>query len=399
MESDVTRKLLDSSNNDSNTSDIQSNDEKIENNKSNLTNLTLNEINEVTSKKSKFQVIKRNEDVLAIPLTTVSAEPKRNSSKESEPDTNNNLNIDNDVLFSASETSFAINEEKISLNQSEINEDVFDELEDLPETNLQTNNNRYAEGQDTITSLKNSVFLQQLAIIKRKASVKSNKANANKTVAENASLTTPQLNQRAVLSISNLFKSQESINSKRSSAKFFGRMSSVESKGANSNSQAVSLNITNDIDQDMASAKLKPTKQLMKQVNESITNIQEQFGVNPDIFIETVSEIIINNNMDADTSAIYLKQLQLIMQLSENSKKRRKAIYKFLSFMLICLLIILTFIMSLIVVVCVFLNLEKIDGQNSNRTYISPFIFWFNENLLRLPKNATFSNTFKLDNP
>jgi hypothetical protein len=114
------------------------------------------------------------------------------------------------------------------------NEDLF--MEDVMQSlTTGANNNRYQEGQDTITSLKNSVFVKQLAEMRRRASLKSSKSNQTVVSTSANSLNTDNQSQhsggggglqtptstisKATAKTGQFFRSQESIASKKSSTK------------------------------------------------------------------------------------------------------------------------------------------------------------------------------------
>jgi hypothetical protein len=177
----------------------------------------LTEINENTAqKRKKFTVIKHKTESICLTPT------------EPNPNFKNDFAKQTSVL-----TTGTVSSEDASDLLLKENEDLF--LDDVMQSlTVAANNNRYQEGQDTITSLKNSVFVKQLASMRRRASLKSNKSNQT-TVFDSTSANSLNTDAQpqpsgpetptSTISKANaktglFFKSQESIrSSKRSSTR------------------------------------------------------------------------------------------------------------------------------------------------------------------------------------
>lgn len=237
-------------------------------------------------------------------------------------------NIDESVLSSQAKIQNLENE----------SEDFFEEDEELEFPQTINNNNRFSEGQDTITSLKNPIFMKQISDMKRKSSIKSNRSvNTNNLQVNDGQL----INRRSLnSSILNIFKSQESIISKKSNNK--------------------NANESNILDLNGSMSML--SKQKFRTNSDNVSLMQ------PEKIADTVAEIIKNNNDDSELSQKLLNQLKLLIAESKRMEQKRIIRLRRLSKIFICLIVLFTALMAIVVVVCVGAQLQTLQRNFNNDT-------------------------------
>lgn len=260
---DENKLLIDTSsdNNSGNESNGGNNNVPVDNNKLKVS--TINENAESSNSKSnKFLVVKiqnlksspnnnNNNTDQTLPLLTPTPSQSFPISQISSVNSNNvdvnsqtNQKNKNALLTEWDFDDKTQNDKNISMINEDFSEDedVFDGelLQNFFNSNNNINNNkdyRELEGQDTITSLTNNVYKRQLEKIKRKASLRKSSAStsSNQNInytnqdsinslssSSNSSIqfknSSPISGNTPIMAIKNLFKSQDSLNSKKTSS-------------------------------------------------------------------------------------------------------------------------------------------------------------------------------------
>ena len=259
---DENKLLIDTSsdNNSGNESNGGNNNVPVDNNKLKVS--TINENAESSNSKSnKFLVVKIqnlksspnniNNTDQTLPLLTPTPSQSFPISQISSVNSNNvdvnsqtNQKNKNSLLTEWDFDDKTQNDKNISMINEDFSEDedVFDGelLQNFFNSNNNINNNkdyRELEGQDTITSLTNNVYKRQLEKIKRKASLRKSSAStsSNQNInytnqdsinslssSSNSSIqfknSSPISGNTPIMAIKNLFKSQDSLNSKKTSS-------------------------------------------------------------------------------------------------------------------------------------------------------------------------------------
>jgi hypothetical protein len=274
---------------------------------------------------------------------------------DTSPNTGDSLKSENIFQFKNNDSDF--------IRESD---DVFDE--NLVGIGFDTNaTNRYAEGQDTITSLKNTVFVKQLADIKRKASLKSNKSSSANSIPSQTSginnansiinlavdiPATPQ-SKRALPSI--FFKSQESIVSKKVGNKFRlwvnGTAEPVDLDG--------SITTVNSKKMQAMGGRRRSMQRLKSTSESNSTNIER----NPEILIDTITEAINNNKDDFELSQKLMEQIKFLLAQNDDLERRRRRYLKRIFKLIFCFFVIFTVLMGIIVISSLFVQLERIENH------------------------------------
>lgn len=406
---DSAQKLLESPLTDS-PNNSKNNNDSANTNASNISNSSLNEVretSEIGKAKKKFFITKHlNEDVLNSPksladekelyplmqhrkkstATKSASLSKLETSSQNQQDglfeqfdqaksgsVNSQRSVDTPILSN-----------KLGSNDTDLNrenEDVFD-LEDINHVNAaindNSNNNRYAEGQDTITSLKSSVFTKQLAEIRRKASLRSNKSTSSSINSINApsntninkdSTTTPAKN----LPFTKLFyKSQDSVKS-ATSKKSISKHNTDQSKEfyIDTINQEIN-NITNDLNTSSGTINTKSKPHIafkrLSSTQDKATGdnsiIQTAIANNPEVLLDKINDVIKSN--DIELSQQLIKRVKDLIAEADYLEKRRRRYFKRIFKLIACFFLMFTLLMGIIVITSVFLQIQRIE---SNRLY------------------------------
>lgn len=386
-------------------------DDKINNSISNDTTTTI--VDETTTKKSKFTIVKN------VDLTEKS--PSKKSSSLLENETFSPIKLPNPILLSKQnsvdwdfdtkslETDFEVNNartdlpsdfnqssSKFDLNSNSEDDDVFNES--LPFTNENTNpiNFRENEGQDTITSLSNNIYLKQLAKIRKKAaSVKSSssRSSLNKLSTDE---TNPQAIDQITLEVENepqsaspdknasrtnlrsLFKNRGSFTSRQSIDTI--KLENQPSLNKSDSYKSV-LDISQlDLSQNLANLITNPKMFSLKDSSLNVSNPENDTAssnVNKSEQVFNVLKEVIDSTDDTELSKRFIQQVLETVKTQQRILERKKDKEKKACFVLEMFVFFTIFLMSLFLFKNVIIQLQIIDNKN-----LKPFTnTTFNNNL------------------
>jgi len=332
-------------------------------------------VNETVIKKSKFTIVKSTDNnkfiddknsVNNLPLTPVLLNKNEfnwnfeTSSVKS--DANSNLNNSKTRLQQLGKFDISFDEE---------DDDVFNES--LLPFNFEdkNQNNRENEGQDTITSLSNNIYLKQLAKIRKKKSI--NSSISSKSI-EDKNLNIPQSNSRSAspdfvgskTNLRSLFKNRDSFTSKKSIRIDKGTLVINEELEHIDISQNNALSSLNKI------RKTSSRNSLLVDVKIDSTNTTEQ-----DQVYQVLKEAIDNN--DSDLSKKFIQQVIETVQIQQIKKQRKKDKDRKACFMIEILVFLLIFLMAVFLFKNVITQLEIINNKKS--------VYFFNTTNTNLTAN------------
>jgi hypothetical protein len=332
-------------------------------------------VNETVVKKSKFTIVKSTDNKLAddknsvnnLPLTPVLLNKNEfdwnfdTSSFKSDSDFN--LNNSKTKLHQLSQLEINLNEEE----EEDDDDDVFNES--LLPFNLVDKNqsNRENEGQDTITSLSNNIYLKQLAKIRKKSSNKSKSSISSKSN-EVQNLNITQSNSRSAspdfvsskTNLRSIFKNRDSFSSKKSIRIEKGTLI------INDENELASTDITpsnlNKIRKISSRSSLLDIK-----IEKDATNTSEQ--------VYQVLKDAIDKN-DSELSKKFIQQVVETVKIQQIKKQRKMDKDRKACFMIEILVFLLIFIMAIFLIKNVIAQLEIIDNKKS--------IYFFNSTNLTM---------------
>ena len=290
-----------------------------------LRNQLVNEINETNSTpKKKFTVTKLFQELSISPKSLFDESElfKQQSSNQHEfskscmvlSENNQNEDIDDTSLFNSNNN----NVNDLDFNR-EI-EDDFNTNEVFDSEMSAINGNRYAEGQDTITSLKNSVFINKLNEIKNKR----NKANKNKP--------TPAT-------------STQSINTDSST------YNSISGDIPQTPQPKRALLIRSDSSLSTLNSKKKLPILSRRGSRVKTTSESTSVNISPGQLIETLNAIE-NDEIEVEDDAIELKKtLLLTLQNEKEETIRKRKVVKHVAKTLACFFLLLTFVIGMITII------------------------------------------------
>ena len=341
-------------------------------------NITI--VNETPVVKKKFTIVKN------IDLNT----PNRNESLPATPNLNEYSKKKNDFEWnfdSDSESSdFNVNitktnlqykqSSKLSINESE-NDDVFNESLPLNPLNLDSNY-REQEGQDTITSLSNNIYLKQLHRIRKKAaSVKSKSSSQsitedNSLTESNENLSKPlqdSSNTSSKTNIRSFFKNRDSIVSRKSIE--LDKQDSINSIINKSFLDLTQLNSSHDLVNLLINPK---TKDSQTKLDDSEMNNPSNLPVtttSPQTKSEQVFQVlkeVIDHTNDTEATKKIIEQVMLAVRMQQEKEKRKKDFQKKICFGLEIFVFISIFLLSVLLVEKVILKLQLIYTTKFNFT-------------------------------
>jgi hypothetical protein len=318
---------------------------------------TINEnVESSNSKHNKFLVIKLNNlksspntnnndqaiSLLATPsqsfpisqISSVSSNTVDNNNKNSQKNKNQlSTGWDFDDNIQNEKNTPTMNEEYSD------DEDVFDGelLQNFFNNNNNMNNNkdyREMEGQDTITSLTNNVYKRQLEKIKRKASLRKSSAssssnqtlnNTNQDSSNNLSLSSsssvqlknssPSSGNTPIMAIRNLFKSQESITSKKASSLNSFLLNVKSNTPKNSVDAFIGSQLLNNPKSQKETDKSDKTNQIKRNISNKSISFEQS-----NIVAETITACAINqkdSSVQVNSTIIGSKQDQMFDAIKE----------------------------------------------------------------------------------
>jgi hypothetical protein len=316
-------------------------------------------VNETAVKKSKFTIVKSTDNKLAddknsvnnLPLTPVLLNKNEfdwnfdTSSFKSDSDFN--LNNSKTKLHQLSQFEINLNEEE------EDDDDVFNES--LLPFNL-VDKNRENEGQDTITSLSNNIYLKQLAKIRKKSSNKSKSSISSKSN-EVQNLNITQSNSRSASpdfassksNLRSIFKNRDSFSSKKSIRIEKGTLV-INDENEQASTDIIPSN-SNKIRKISSRSSLLDIK-----IEKDATNTSEQ--------VYQVLKDAIDKN-DSELSKKFIQQVVETVKIQQIKKQRKMDKDRKACFMIEILVFLLIFIMAIFLIKNVITQLEIIDSKKS----------------------------------
>ena len=352
-----------------------------------MDNVDLNKIStidETPPKKNKFTIVK-NIELTDNNKKNVSEEKK--SIKELPTpilrrQTTTDWNFD--TSSTNSEFDFKVNNSKTNLptefNETNTNfnnedDDVFDDR--LP-LNIEKTNYRDLEGQDTITSLSNNIYLKQLAKIRnKKSSFKStsskksdediNVKNLNPTVLEfnrstSIESSSSRTNIRSLFKSRSSFTSQKSLNVERLENNSLLPVSTKSSLTDEKNKSSLDITQLGASETFVNLINNKPRKFSIKGSLINIENdVNNTTSKSEQVF--QVLKVVIDNNKDSEMTNQFIEQVIKTVKLQQLKKKRKKDIEKRACLALELLVFISILLMSILLIKNVLLQLRIIDSK------------------------------------
>jgi hypothetical protein len=311
-------------------------------------------------------------------------------------------NIDWDFDTNSLENDFRVNNDKTNLesnfNQSsrlDLNsneyEDDDDFNENLPFIYENTNHNfRENEGQDTITSLSNNIYLKQLAKIRKKASIKSSssKSSLNKFIDETNpqnldkidKITSAFENEPRSASpdkntsrnnLLSLFTKRESFNSRQSvdSIKLDNLLQNQISFARTESNKSV-LDISQlGLSQNIVNLIKNPELFALKDSSINInTNTENDAVTNKSEQVFQVLKEVIDNTDDSELTKQFIQQVLDTIKMQQRIREKKKDNEKKACFVLEIFVFFTIFLMSVFLIKNVIIQLKIIDN-NSLRTF------------------------------
>jgi len=311
-------------------------------------------------------------------------------------------NIDWDFDTNSLESDFRVNNDKTNLesnfNQSsrlDLNsneyEDDDDFNENLPFIYENTNHNfRENEGQDTITSLSNNIYLKQLAKIRKKASIKSSssKSSLNKFIDETNpqnldkidKITSAFENEPRSASpdkntsrnnLLSLFTKRESFNSRQSvdSIKLDNLLQNQISFARTESNKSV-LDISQlGLSQNIVNLIKNPELFALKDSSINInTNTENDAVTNKSEQVFQVLKEVIDNTDDSELTKQFIQQVLDTIKMQQRIREKKKDNEKKACFVLEIFVFFTIFLMSVFLIKNVIIQLKIIDN-NSLRTF------------------------------
>ena len=216
-------------------------------------------------------------------------------------------------------------------------EDEFN-VDEVFGIDFDANGNRYAEGEDTITSLKNSVYLNKLNEIKRNAALKK---------AKSATSSASQGSSSDGSSSNNLLATNEIPATPQSKRALFQRSES-------------SLSITSSSRKHLPIMSRRGSR--AKTISESTT-----MNAKSEELINTLEEIIKDDSAHDDRVELKKKLLKHIEE-NQNLENRKRKFMKNIFKTLACFFILFTFIMGSIVLISLIIHINEINYVSNNIT-------------------------------
>jgi hypothetical protein len=423
---DESKLLIDTS------SDNNSGNETISNNVPVDNRLKVSTINEniessSNSKNNKFLVVKLNNLKLSpntnnndqtLPLMTTPSQ----SFPISQISSVNSINVDNNNKNSQKNKNQLSNgwdfDDNLQndKNASIINED-FSEDEDVFEGELLNNffnNNanhnkdyREMEGQDTITSLTNNIYKRQLEKIKRKASLRKSSASSssNQTLnyinqdslssSSNSNIlvknSSPISGNTPIMAIKNLFKSQDSLNSKKTSSinSFLLSVKSNTPINSITGSQFLSIQKSQKEAEKVDNTD-KPTQMkrdvsnksilieqnnLTSETNQKDSSVQVNstiIGSKQDQMFDAIKEAIDNKTINLDKQ--FIDNIVHIVKLQEMHLKKKKDNARRFCFFAELTVFLIILVMGVMFVITVVDHLQVIQNKSFSTSNFSAII-------------------------
>lgn len=344
-----------------------------------MTDENLSIVNETAVKKKKFTIVKN----IDINSPTDVRLTNNESSLPATPiysrqTTKSNINFEWN-FDTESESDFKVNIAKTSLQynqsskQSLNNEsDECDDVFSLPLKETNNVNYREQEGQDTITSLSNNIYLKQLHKIRKKASVKSKSSLSEEPSIEQS---TENLN---------LLKPSESssASSKSNIKSFFNKnrggslvsRNSIDLQKQESNNSLIQksiLDLTQMSGSENLVSLLKQRSREAKTADDAEMSVTAANATAPaqttksDEVFQVLKEVIDNTN-DTEMTQKFIEQVIQAVRLQQENEKRKKDLQKKICFGLEMFVFILIFMLGVLLVENVFLKLQNIYWSKLN---------------------------------